>query len=523
MIKKTILTIIVFITLTIGSLIGCITDEHPKDRYIREVFSEVDIHKDVVYGHAYDYNGSLVDLLMDIYEPYNDSAENRALIISVHGGGFVSGDKNDGSWKTFCTLFAKMGYVTASINYRLQPKGHVDQSRAILEAMYDAKAAVRFFRANAEEYRIDTSRIAIIGSSAGAVTALHVTYLREPCFEGDSGNPGFSSNVTACVDLWGGLYNNVIEINPEEPPVLVIHGTEDNTVPYSEAENISKRCKEVGVTCSLHPLEGEGHAPWDNYKEFLPWIIEFLYRYCANREENIVMGFDTPVGIGVVDESHLEFLNERMKDVDILAVKPHLMNLLDEIIVGRKTLVFGADYYSEVEDLIENAVENDVEIIGYNLEGPYAVEEMIAQEKTVYNLTKQHNLLFMFGPTLTKLIKYYEEFVKYTDIILIQAQHLQTMEDFRVELEEIIHRISAVNPDIGIWVQLSLNPPENRNLSAEEFINDMEEVADLADGIWIFYYDSKWPILMEVLNEIRPKNHGLNIFSHMVDLRGWRI
>ncbi len=497
---------ILVITLIISSLTGCITDEYPKDRYKKEVFKDVDIHENIVYGQAYDYNGDLIDLLMDIYEPHNDYAKNRALVIFIHGGGFISGDKAEGKWIKFCTLFAKMGYVTASINYRLQPRGSRNTSRAILEAMYDAKAAVRFFRANAEKYRIDTSRIAVVGSSAGAVTALHVTYLRESEYEGDSGNPGFSSNVTACVDLWGGLYNKVTEIDPGEPPVLIIHGTEDTTVPYSEAENISKQCREVGVFCSLHPLVGEGHAPWDRYKEFLPWIIDFLYSYCANKKDDgIAMGFDTPIGIGIGDESHLDFLNERMKNKDILSVKPPLIDILDEIIVGRKTLVFGANYYPEVETLIEDASQRDVEIIGYNLEGHYTLEEMIEQEKIVYNLTKQHNLLFMFGPTLTNLVKHYKEFIEWTDIILIQAQHLQTMEDFREKLEGIINNISTVNPNVDIWVQLSINPPENRNLTAEEFLEDMNEIKDIVDGIWIFYTNSRWPVVREILEEVRPK------------------
>ncbi|HDM67148.1 MAG TPA: alpha/beta hydrolase, partial [Thermoplasmatales archaeon] len=430
---------------------------------------------------------------------------------SIHGGGFISGDKADGKWVTFCTLFAKMGYVTASINYRLQPRGYRDKGRAVTEAMYDAKAAVRYFRAHAEEYRIDTDRIAIIGSSAGAITALHVTYLREPRYEGDSGNPGFSSNVTACVDLWGGLYSNITEIDPGEPPVLIIHGTLDEVVPYSEAENISQRCKEVGVYCSLHPLVGEGHAPWDKYKEFLPWIIEFLYQYCANKEETMEMSFDTPIGLGVGDESHLEFLNERLREEDILAVKPHLMSLLDEIKTGRKTLVFNANYYSEVEDLIEEALEKNVEIIGYNLEGPYTIDEMIEQERRVYNLTREHGLLFMFGPTLHAIMKNYEVFTQYTDMILVQVQSLQTMNDFRSRVERIIDNISTVNPDVEIWIQLSINPPGNRNLTVDEFLEDIYEVEDLVDGIWIFYLNSRWSDVKEILGELRPKNKGVDI------------
>lgn len=270
--------------LVMFSFTGCVSDFYPKDRYAGIVFDDVIVHKDVVYGHAYDCTGNLIDLLMDIYEPKGDFAHKRALVIAIHGGAFVGGDKASDKWVKLCTLLAKMGYVTASINYRLQPPENFNKSRAVTQAMFDAKAAIRFFRAHVNDYRIDPDRIALIGASAGAITALHVTYLRELRFEGDSGNPGYSSNVTACIDLWGGLYDNVTKIDPGEPPVLIIHGTEDKVVPYSEAKNISRRCKEVGVYCSLHPLEGAGHAPWDRHKEFLPWILDFLYRYCARKE-----------------------------------------------------------------------------------------------------------------------------------------------------------------------------------------------------------------------------------------------
>ncbi len=245
-------------------------------RYKDEIFRRVDVTKDVTYGENYNFRGELVELKMDVYEPHGDRASKRALIIFIHGGGFTGGDKTDKQWVFLCKNFAKRGYVTASINYRLQKPGNVT-SHAITQAMHDAKAAVRYFRRYAEQWRIDESKIALVGGSAGAITALHATYLTEPEYEGNSGNEGYSSNVSACIDLWGGLYDNVSKIDAGEAPVCIIHGTEDKGVPFSEALNISRRCSEVGVYYELHPLEGEGHAPWHRIDEFLPWMVDFLY------------------------------------------------------------------------------------------------------------------------------------------------------------------------------------------------------------------------------------------------------
>ncbi len=96
----------------------------------------------------------------------------------MHGGGFTAGDKASGAGKA--NYFARLGYVVVSINYRLlSPDGCGGDrepppicTQAVMAAQHDAQAAVRWLRANAATYRIDTDRIAVGGASAGAVTSL---------------------------------------------------------------------------------------------------------------------------------------------------------------------------------------------------------------------------------------------------------------------------------------------------------------------------------------------------------------
>ena len=106
--------------------------------------------------------------------------------------------------------FAKLGYVSASINYRLLATSPCSGSNvsancitAAMAAQHDAQAAVRWFRANASTYGIDPTRIGIGGSSAGAVTAIEVGINSDD--PGDSGNPGFSSKVGGFMSLSGGI------------------------------------------------------------------------------------------------------------------------------------------------------------------------------------------------------------------------------------------------------------------------------------------------------------------------------
>ena len=126
--------------------------------------------------------GQTVTLLADVYRPAGDTATGRPLIIWVHGGSFCCGNKTSPEIVDQATQFAHKGYVTASISYRLNPGGCSVPNEACVHAIFDARAdaqsAVRFFRTNAATYGIDPDRIAIGGTSAGAITALGVAYDR---------------------------------------------------------------------------------------------------------------------------------------------------------------------------------------------------------------------------------------------------------------------------------------------------------------------------------------------------------
>jgi acetyl esterase/lipase len=248
----------------------------PAGRYRDDVFPDVDVLHGIVYGSASDSAGRTVPLLLDLYEPAGDTVSRRAAIVWVHGGGFVSGSRSVPQMAELATRYARKGYLAVSIDYRLATPAEfaAEPWRVMRDAMFDARAAVRWLRANAGAWRVDNGRIAIGGGSAGAYTALHVAYLEE---EGDSGNPGFSSAVGAVVDFWGGMHD-VSEMESGEAPLIIIHGTLDATVPFANALQLAARAQAVGVAWELHPLEGVGHAAWQFMDDFTAWITPFLYQ-----------------------------------------------------------------------------------------------------------------------------------------------------------------------------------------------------------------------------------------------------
>jgi acetyl esterase/lipase len=253
----------------------------PAGRYQDDVFTTVDIRRDIVYGSAVDLSGKLQTLILDLYEPAADTVSRRAAIVWIHGGGFVSGSKSTVQMVELAQRYARKGYLTVSIDYRLAtPAQFADEPWPVMrDAMFDAKAAVRWLRANSGPLRIDDGRIAVGGGSAGAFTALHAAYVEE---EGESGNPGFSSQIGAVIDFWGGLHE-ASEMEAGEAPLIIIHGTLDRTVPFTYAQQLATRAQSVGVAYEFHPLEGAGHSAWQFMDDFVAWITPFLYRHLIDQ------------------------------------------------------------------------------------------------------------------------------------------------------------------------------------------------------------------------------------------------
>ena len=207
-------------------------------------------------------------------------------VLCIHGGGFRAGTRD--GYEGLIKKLAEHGYVAATVTYRLAPKYQFPA------AIYDVKAAVRWLRANAKEYKIDPDRIGVTGGSAGGHLAqfLGVTADQKQ-FEGDGGNADQSSRVACVVNFYGPSdftksYGKSVDaaevlplflggdleharrkhiessplywVTPDAAPTLCIHGTKDNYVAFEQAEWIVDRLKAASVEATLMPMEGAGHG-----------------------------------------------------------------------------------------------------------------------------------------------------------------------------------------------------------------------------------------------------------------------
>jgi acetyl esterase/lipase len=250
-------------------------------RYRDEVFSDVTLTSDVPYGpgSAVDQDGNTDQLRADIYEPTGDTVTARPAIIWVHGGSFRAGTKTSGEIVDEATVFAKKGFVNFSITYRLTDAGCsasapgtqcVDE---INDAMHDAQAAVRWVRANAATYGVDPTRIAIGGTSAGAIVAIEVALNPdEPQGPSDSGQ---SNAVRAALSLSGA--NIIGGPDPGDAPLMDWHGTNDPLVPYAWAQSTVSGARAVGIDAYLITYPGEGHVPYNHRTEIHDQARNFLW------------------------------------------------------------------------------------------------------------------------------------------------------------------------------------------------------------------------------------------------------
>lgn len=221
-------------------------------RYIHPIFDSLIIHNDVKYGEAqvWYFPYSNTDLFMDIFEPEDDSLTKRPLMIWVHPGGFLAGDKTAEDMVALCDSFARRGYVTATISYRLgfNPLSEASAERAVYRGVQDARAAIRYLKEHHLDYGIDTNHTFIGGSSAGGFSALHTAYLDQQeapnaidgtlttpnlgCLDCSGNNFQHLMDLNGIVNLWGAIGDSSwIDVNETEP-ALLIHGTDDGVVPY---------------------------------------------------------------------------------------------------------------------------------------------------------------------------------------------------------------------------------------------------------------------------------------------------
>jgi len=221
----------------------------------------------------------------DIYSPLDhDKAKPLPGIIVIHGGGFNDGDKARNRELNISENLTLQGYVCMSINYKLRrTQGQVTWPQSV----YDVKAAVRYLRKEAANLGVDPEKIGVIGCSAGCnLSMMLATTGPVDGFDAVKGEPyqDVSARVTCAVGFYGAvdlmnyhdmkmfaktreeapeLYKKgspITYLDAKDPPMLLVHGTADVTVPLSQSETYLKIAKEKGAPCVLEVIPDAPHT-----------------------------------------------------------------------------------------------------------------------------------------------------------------------------------------------------------------------------------------------------------------------
>jgi acetyl esterase/lipase len=247
---------------------------------------KINIETDIEYAKAGD-----ISLQLDVLKPKAGSDKPRPCLVWIHGGGWQNGNKSSGLGR-LSGYVASGEFVGVSVGYRLTDKGSWPAQ------IHDCKAAIRWIHANREKLGIDPNKIGVWGSSAGGHLVSHLgTSGDVKEVEGDLGTPslaegGVSSRVACVVDfcgpsdfpnfvltsgaqspvtkLLGGLPKDKADIAKEaspitfvtkdDPPFLIVHGTDDRTVPFDQAVRFHEAQKKAGIDTTFVKIEGGGHG-----------------------------------------------------------------------------------------------------------------------------------------------------------------------------------------------------------------------------------------------------------------------
>jgi acetyl esterase/lipase len=256
---------------------------------------------------------------LDLYVPTTGSGP-FPVVIMIHGGGFMFGDKSDGTGLTGVDQLLATGYAVASINYRLSAEAQYPAQ------INDAKASVRFLRANAAKYNLNSDKFGAWGASAGgSLVSLLGTTCGVAELEGaELGNADQSSCVQAVVDWFGpidflkmqaqfagtscssttdsanspesklmgaaiqtipekvALANPMNYITADDAPFFIQNGTADCNIPPVQNKNLAEALSQVigAEKVTYVSLEGAGHggAQFET-AENLKLVIGFLDKY----------------------------------------------------------------------------------------------------------------------------------------------------------------------------------------------------------------------------------------------------
>lgn len=224
--------------------------------------------RDIVYKEV---DGE--DLTLDLFLPEREDFQNTPVILYIHGGGFIRGDKSEiFELSSLFQAWLQEGWAVASVNYRL-----LYGDTMFPDNVEDVASALKWLEKNGPKFNLNIEQIGLVGHSAGGNLALLTGLSKENSVQ-------FIVSMAGPTKLYGSedfeLRKKLMEIinqndfdnkilqkaspidllDESGPPILLVHGTDDNFVPYEQSRIFHEKALELGADCRLLTIEGGGHV-----------------------------------------------------------------------------------------------------------------------------------------------------------------------------------------------------------------------------------------------------------------------
>tara|TARA_R100000027_G_scaffold61790_2_gene53421 strand:- start:1368 stop:2258 length:891 start_codon:yes stop_codon:yes gene_type:complete len=264
-----------------------------------------------------DYLGPDRTEKLDVYLPAKSFGRPLPAVLLIHGGGWRVGDKASSRERSIAKDLASEGFAVFSINYKLNVGSRDAETRKFTlsylawpQNLYDCKTALRFIRANADQYGIDPDSIAIMGGSAGGHLAMMVASTANDPEWNDQGLFQDQDNSVAAVVNFYGEYDvreqkvspfmgaskeqmgsfteaeasPVIYFDNELPPMLIVHGTADSTIPVERSRELVEFLREEGFVYEYVEIPEAPHSfnLQPDQMDLRPVVVEFLNEHLGD-------------------------------------------------------------------------------------------------------------------------------------------------------------------------------------------------------------------------------------------------
>ncbi|WP_330745411.1 alpha/beta hydrolase [Chryseobacterium sp. CP-77] len=290
------------------------------------------VSEDIVYKT----NRKGKPLALDLYTPKNATTEKLPVLIYVHGGGWVEGDKvvnSDNYLETTVKKLIDKQYAVISINYTL-----LSDSIHFPLPLEDTKDAIRWVRKNAEKYNLDTNNIGLFGASAGAHLSLMAAYTPDNTYLGNPELSSYSAKVNYVIDHYGpadlnklfhtrlgtipvgmiglmskkivGLQENLVKgisgynIRKDQDsaidylktispvyfvsggvPTLIVQGNNDKIVPLSQSKKLHRKLNRAKIQNSLIVVDGGVHGFGTTDKAYLDQLTDKMVEFVLSQKK----------------------------------------------------------------------------------------------------------------------------------------------------------------------------------------------------------------------------------------------